>query len=126
METLLKTKGLWKYTKFVILYSVNGHDKCFINGNKDEVVGVIMTYISREIHFHTSKIGCPDAVWSKLNSFFYKVNKSQVMKIGKELISLEPNSIELLRNIYLTSRRYNWNWENVVRIFHKRIDISLK
>jgi hypothetical protein len=51
METLLKSKGLWKYMKTVILDPIDDQEKFIVDGNKDEVVGVIMTYISWEIHF---------------------------------------------------------------------------
>jgi hypothetical protein len=46
METQLKRKGLWQYMKIVILDPTNDQAKFNVNGKKDEVVGVIMTYIS--------------------------------------------------------------------------------
>ena len=46
MEMLLKIKGLWKYMKVMILDPSDDQEKFVINGNKDEVVGVITTYIS--------------------------------------------------------------------------------
>jgi hypothetical protein len=46
METLLKSKGLWKYTKVVIPDPTDASAKFVIDGKKDEVVGVITTYIS--------------------------------------------------------------------------------
>jgi hypothetical protein len=65
---------------------------------KDEVVGVITTYISWEIHFHTSGIDCPHEVWKKLKSLFDKVDESQVMQLEKELISLDPHSFERIED----------------------------
>jgi hypothetical protein len=49
METLLKSKGLWKYMKTVIPDPTDDQEKFVVDGKKDEVVGVIMTYISWEI-----------------------------------------------------------------------------
>jgi hypothetical protein len=49
MENLLESKGPWKYTKTLILYPTYDWDKFVIDGKKDEDVGVIMTYIPREI-----------------------------------------------------------------------------
>jgi hypothetical protein len=49
METLLKRKGLWQYTKVAISEPTDDHANFVVDGKKDEVVGVIMTYISREI-----------------------------------------------------------------------------
>jgi hypothetical protein len=46
METLLKSKGLWKYTKVMIPDPTDDHAKFIVDGKKDEVVGVITTYIS--------------------------------------------------------------------------------
>ena len=46
METFMKSKGLWQYTKFVIPNLSNASSKFVVDGNKDEVVGVIRTYIS--------------------------------------------------------------------------------
>jgi len=55
METLLKSKGLWQYTKVTILDAL---EKISIDGKKDGVVGVITNYISWEIYFHLSGIDC--------------------------------------------------------------------
>jgi len=52
--------------------------KFFID-EKDEVVGVIMTYISRDIHFHTSMVNYPNVVWKKLMTLFDKTNENWVM-----------------------------------------------
>ena len=76
METSLKSKGLWQYKKAAILDQSNALAKFVINRKKDEVVGVITTYISQEIQFHTSGIDCPHDVWKKLKSLSDKVNKS--------------------------------------------------
>jgi hypothetical protein len=62
IETLLKSKVLWQYTKVVILDPTDASVKFSIDGKKDEVVGVIMTYISQEIHFHVSGLECPNTV----------------------------------------------------------------
>lgn len=62
METLLKTKGLSQNTKIVIPKPIDSHAKFFIDGKKDEEVEVIMTYILREICFHTSAIDYPHEV----------------------------------------------------------------
>ena len=49
MEILLKSKGLWQYTKVAILDPIDVHEKFVVDGKKDEVVGVITSYISWEI-----------------------------------------------------------------------------
>jgi hypothetical protein len=49
METLLKRKELWKYTKIVIPYPIDDQTKFVVDGKKDEAMGVIMTYILLEI-----------------------------------------------------------------------------
>ena len=74
METLLKIKGLWKYNNVAISYLTNDQAKFFIDKNKDEAIGVIMTYISREIRFHIKGINFPHVVWGKLKLLFNKVN----------------------------------------------------
>jgi len=56
METLLKIKGLWKHTNIVILDQTDDQEKCVIDGKKNDVVGVIMIYISLKILFHLSGI----------------------------------------------------------------------
>jgi hypothetical protein len=56
METLLKTKGLWQYTKTVILDPTNDHEKFVVDGKKDEAMRVIKIYISWKINFHISGI----------------------------------------------------------------------
>ena len=92
MDILLKSKWLWQYTKVSIANPTYVNAKFILKENKDEDVGVIMNYILREIHFHTSGIDCAHIVKNKLKSLFNTVNESQVVKIEKELISLEPLS----------------------------------
>lgn len=59
METLLKRKGLWQYMKVLIANPINDQEKFVVDGKKDEAVGVIMTYISREIQFYLNGINYP-------------------------------------------------------------------
>jgi hypothetical protein len=99
METLLKSKGL------VAVYQGcdSRSNRCFrkkfvVDGKKDEVVGVIMTYISWEIHFHLSGIDCPHQVWKKLKTLFDRVDESHIMQLEKELISLDPHSFERMED----------------------------
>ena len=70
METLLKSKGLWKYMKMTIPETTDAAAKFVINGKKYEAGGVITTYISREIHFHTSRIDCSLSVKKKMKTLF--------------------------------------------------------
>ena len=49
METLLKREGLWKFTKTYNSDPTDDDANFSIDINKDEVVGVITTYISRKI-----------------------------------------------------------------------------
>jgi hypothetical protein len=83
METLFKSKGLWQYSKTVIPVLTNNQMKFDVDIKKDEVVGVIMTYISWEIQFHTGGINFPHQVWKNLKSLFDKENGRQVMKFEK-------------------------------------------
>ena len=69
-----------------------------IEVKKDEVVGVFTTYIVREIHFHTSGIDCPHAIWAKLKTLFNKINELEVIQIQKGLTSLKPLSFELIKD----------------------------
>ena len=49
MKTLLKIKGIWKYTQVSIPYQFVDQEKFVIDGNKYEVVGVITTHMSHDI-----------------------------------------------------------------------------
>lgn len=62
MEMLLKSKGLWQYMKVVIPNLFDAGAKFVVDRKKDEVVGVIMTYISYKIWYHTSGIDFPYVV----------------------------------------------------------------
>jgi hypothetical protein len=68
--------------------------KFVVDGKKDEVVGVITTYILWEIRFHMNGINYPHQFWKKLKLLFDKVNKSHIMQLEKELISLDPHSFD--------------------------------
>jgi hypothetical protein len=70
METMLKSKGMWQYTKVTIPDPTNASTKFSIDGNKDEAIGVITTYISQEIHFHINGLDFPHLVWKKLETLF--------------------------------------------------------
>lgn len=98
METLLKSKGIQQYTKIVIPDPANAATKFAVDRKKDEVVGGITTYISREIWFHTNGIDCPHAIQKKLKSLFNKVDEIRVMQLEKELIALDPHSFEKIED----------------------------
>jgi hypothetical protein len=70
METLLKSKGLWKYTKVMVQDPTDSSTKFSIHGKKDEDVGVIMTYISEEILFHLSGLDCMHIFWKNMKTLF--------------------------------------------------------
>ena len=84
--------------KVSILDPTDSQETFVIDGKKDEVVGVITTYISREIRFHSSRIDYPYEIWKKLKSLFDKVNESQVIQIEKKLISLDLHSFVRIEN----------------------------
>jgi hypothetical protein len=71
METLMNIKGLWKYTKIMILDPTNDQENSIVDGKKDGTVGVIMTYISWDIHFHIIGIDHHHQIWNKLKSLFH-------------------------------------------------------
>jgi hypothetical protein len=96
METLLKSKIPWKYTITMIPYPTHNQENYIVDGKKDEVVGVIMTYILWEIHFHNIGIECLHQVWKKFNSLFDRVNERHVMQLDKELMSLYPHSFDII------------------------------
>jgi len=68
--------------------------KFIVDGNKDESMGVIINYLSWEIQFHTSETDCPHQFWKKIKTLFDKVDEIHVMKLEKELISLDPHYLE--------------------------------
>ena len=74
METLLKNKGLWKYMKTIIVDFMDVDAEFIIDVKNDDVVAIIIAYISRKICFQTSEIDCPDSVWNKYKSMFNEVN----------------------------------------------------
>ena len=45
METLLKRKGLWQFTKNTISNPIDANTKFVIDIKKEDAVGIIMTYI---------------------------------------------------------------------------------
>ena len=94
METLLKSKGIRQYMKTIIPYLKVDQVKFVINEKKYEAIGIITTYISRDIYLHTSKIDCPHEAWKKMKLLLDKIDKSQVMWNKKELISLDHDSCE--------------------------------
>jgi len=72
----LRIKEILKFTKTSILDPKDEHDKFIINEKNGESVRVIITYISREIFFHTSGINYPNQVWKKLKTLFNKNDES--------------------------------------------------
>jgi len=76
MESLLKSKVLWSFTKTMIPNLKDDKHKFVIDGRKDEVLGVITTYIFREIHFHTSGNDYPNKLWKKIKNLFDKTDES--------------------------------------------------
>ena len=62
-----------------ILDPFDAREKFVIDKNKDEAIGVITTYISHEIWFHTNGIDYPHEASNKMKSMFDKVDESRVM-----------------------------------------------
>jgi len=98
METILKSKGLWPYTKTVIPYPTNDQETLVINGKKDKAVGIIMTYISWKIHFHISGIDYLHQVWKNMKMLFDRVDERNFMKLEKELIFLNPHYFDKIED----------------------------
>jgi hypothetical protein len=63
-----------------------------VNGKKDNVVGVMIAYISKELRFHIIEIDHPNEVLKKIKRVVDKVKVTQVMKLEKELVCLNPLS----------------------------------
>jgi hypothetical protein len=61
------------------------HENFIVNGKKDRVVGVMTTYISREIFFHASRINYQNQATKKSTTLFNKINKSHIMQIEQEI-----------------------------------------
>jgi hypothetical protein len=61
-------------------------------------MGVIMTYILWEVHFHISGIDYPHQVWKKMNSLFEKVDEIHIMQLEKELFSLYCHSFDIIKD----------------------------
>ena len=60
--------------KTIIVDFMDVDAEFIIDVKNDDVVAVIIAYISREIRFQTRGIDCPDSAWNKSKSMFNKVN----------------------------------------------------
>ena len=98
METLLKSKYFQQFTKTMILNSRVEHDKFIINRKKDDAIGFMMTYISKEICIHIIKIDCLNLFQNKLKFLFNKIEKNHFMQIEKEFISLNYLSFDRIKD----------------------------
>jgi hypothetical protein len=76
IENFLKGKALWQFTKNIMPNLEDEHKNFMVNGKKDEAIRVIMTYISREIYFHISRVDYLEFFWKKLKKLFNKVDGS--------------------------------------------------
>jgi hypothetical protein len=120
IEILLKSKGLWKYTKTVILDPMDDQVKFVIDDKKHEAVGVIMTCISWEIRFHTSGINCPHQVWKNMKYLFDKVDKIQVIQLEKEFISLNPHSFDIIEDYFALVKKMQLKLCEFGKNFYKK------
>jgi hypothetical protein len=84
--------------KIVMSYPMNNEAKFIVDRKQDEVVGVIKTYISREIQFHLSGIDFPHQVCRKLKSLFDRFDEIHTIQLEKQLISLDPHSFEKIED----------------------------
>lgn len=76
IQNLLKYKELWQINNVIVHGSKNKNEKFMANWKKDKVVGITMTYISRQIQFHASQIDYMNGVWNMLKTFLDMVDKS--------------------------------------------------
>ena len=118
MEILVKNTTLQQFIKIMILDSMDDKHKFILDEKKDEIVGVIITYISRKIHFHRSNIDYPHQIQKKLKNLCDQVDKSKVMQIDKELIFLNALSFDRIEDYLTQVKELQFlNCVNVERIF---------
>jgi len=106
--------------KTVILDPKDDQVIFFIVGENNKDVGVIMTYNSRDIFFHTSVFNCPHFVYNKMKFLFDKVDGIQVMHIKKELIFLDPHSFERIQNYLARIKELQLKLGECGKIFLKK------
>jgi hypothetical protein len=69
METLLKSKKLWYFTKPMVQDPKEELHKFIISGKNDEVIKFILVYISREIHSNTRIINLFESSLEEVEEF---------------------------------------------------------
>jgi hypothetical protein len=84
-----------------------------------------MINIYQEIQFHTSGIDFPHSIWKKLKPLFDKVDESQVIKIEKVLISLNPHSFETIEDYLAGVKELQLKLGECGKNFQKKMDNSL-
>ena len=100
MESLLRTKKLYRLTMELEVEPVLNYDKEKYWNRLDEAFGFLCLSISRDLLFHIKGLKTPKEIWDKLASLFDKQDELKVHQLENELISLHPSSFETLDELF--------------------------
>ena len=66
----------------------------------DEAFGFLCLSISKDLHFHVTRLKNPKEIWDKLADLFDKQDDMRIYWLDNELISLHPGNFETLNEFF--------------------------
>ena len=66
----------------------------------DEAFGFLCFLISKDLHFHATRLKNPKEIWDKLVDLFDKQDDMRIYRLENELISLHPGKFKTLNDFF--------------------------
>ena len=88
MEIQLCAKGLYRVTMDTEIMPNHVVDKARYWNKMDESFGFLCLSISKDLHFHVTRLKNPNEIWHKLSDLFNKQDDMRIYLLENELIYL--------------------------------------
>ena len=100
MEIQLRAKGLYRVTMDTEIEPNHVVDKARYWNNIDESFRFLCLSISKDIHFHVTRLKNPKKIWDKITNLFDKHDDMRIYRLENESISLHPRNFETLNKFF--------------------------
>ena len=101
MEIQLRAKGLYRFTMDTEIEPNHVVDKARYWNNMDEAFGFLCLLISKDLHFHVTRLKNPKEIRDRITDLFDKQDDMRIYRLENELISLHPSNFETLNEFFI-------------------------
>ena len=100
MEIQLHANGLYRVTLDTEIELIHVVDKARYLNKMDDNFRFLFLSISKDIHFHVTRLKNPKKIWDKITNLFDKNDDMRIYRLENESISLHPRNFETLNKFF--------------------------